>query len=290
MAREHAISRFQQFPVAGEIPVVKRPVGVIVQFLEPLIESINGQEESFGIGDVNGHRHFEGCAGFPHEVEMRIVNFHQRAGSDLFPKIEAQSFHHFQSFSPCLMRAGDLVRLPSRVIWAAKVVPSRLREDHEPVGVRPLKALKSFLKALSTVPGQVHHHPDVFLIHHRQHVVWRGKEPYLLSDGYAILVPRPHGEMGVNINDGKARTRHIRFRHVKHALGLEVLQCKPLRLGGLRRLAGFLALGRCASDCHGRHSRGADTTQPLPAINSAHASSRFFLHLAPLPQWSVDRV
>ena len=237
MAREHAIARFQQIPVAGKVLVIKRPVGVIVQFLEALVESINGQEESFGICDVNGHRHVEAGARFPHEVETGIVNFHQRARGDIFSQIEAQSLQHFQSFRACLMRASDLVRLPSRVIWTVEVVPCRLRENHEPVRVCLLKALDSLLKALSIVTGEVYHQPDVFPVHHRENVVWRGEELYLLSQGHTILALRSPGEMGVNVNDGKARPGHLRFRHVKHALGLEVRQFKALLLGGLLWLA-----------------------------------------------------
>ena len=150
------------------------------------------------------------------------------------PEVETESLHNFQSFRPCLVRAPNLIRLPARVVRPVEVVPSGFREDQEPVRVSPLKALNGLLETLSMVAGEVHHHADIFLVHHRQHLFRSREEPDLLPDGHAILVLRPHGEVGMHIDNGEPRAFHLRFRHVQHAPGLEVLERQAFRLCALR--------------------------------------------------------
>ena len=99
----------------------------------------------------------------------------------------------------------------------------------------PLKALNGLLEALPMVAGEVHHHADVLLVHHWQHLFRSREEPDLLPDRHTILVLRPHGEVGMHIDNGEARTFHLRFRNVQHAPGLEVLERQWLRLRALRR-------------------------------------------------------
>jgi hypothetical protein len=55
---------------------------VIVQFLEALVEAIDGQKESFGIGNVDRHRNTQRPARFPHGIEAFVVHFHKRPSRD----------------------------------------------------------------------------------------------------------------------------------------------------------------------------------------------------------------
>src|SRR5579859_1428155 len=56
MALQNAVARFQNFRVAWKILPMKRPIRMIVQFLEALVEAIDGQKESFRIRNVDRHR------------------------------------------------------------------------------------------------------------------------------------------------------------------------------------------------------------------------------------------
>ena len=87
MACEHPVAGVQQFGVAGEIPSIERPVGVIVQFFESLIEAINGQKECFGVRYMNRDGHIKRAASVPHGIEARIIHLDQGTGTYMFSQI-----------------------------------------------------------------------------------------------------------------------------------------------------------------------------------------------------------
>jgi MacB-like periplasmic core domain len=53
MAREHPIAGFKKLLVRRKILIVKRPVGMFVQFLVALVETVDRQEERLRIGGMN---------------------------------------------------------------------------------------------------------------------------------------------------------------------------------------------------------------------------------------------
>src|SRR5579863_6280055 len=99
MAGKNPIASFQQLRVAGKVLPMKRPVWMIVQFLETFVEPVNGQEERLRVGDVNGHRHTKCAARLPHGIKSRIVHFNETARPDVFSEIQPQYFFYFHSIS-----------------------------------------------------------------------------------------------------------------------------------------------------------------------------------------------
>ena len=57
VAGQNAVTCLQQFRVARKIGAVKGPIRMVIQFLEALIETIDGKEECLRIRNVNRYRH-----------------------------------------------------------------------------------------------------------------------------------------------------------------------------------------------------------------------------------------
>src|SRR5207249_10497554 len=49
MAGQYAVASLQQFPVTGKVAAVKRPICMVIQFLEALVEAIDRKEECLRI-------------------------------------------------------------------------------------------------------------------------------------------------------------------------------------------------------------------------------------------------
>src|SRR5215471_4870383 len=111
MTRENAIARREQFRVAGKIVTIKRPIGMVVELLVSLVESVGGCEERDGIGNVNGHRHIQLATGVPHGIKTRIINLDQGAGGDVLTQIKTERLQNLEPPRPVAVRRLDRRRL-----------------------------------------------------------------------------------------------------------------------------------------------------------------------------------
>src|SRR6266581_1010579 len=97
VAGQDAVARLQQFGVTGKIAAVKRPIRMIVQFLEALVETVDGKEESFRIRNVDRHRDSQRPARFPHGIEPLVIHFHEWPRRDVLTQVEPQGLKNLQS-------------------------------------------------------------------------------------------------------------------------------------------------------------------------------------------------
>ena len=78
------VARGQQLSVAGKIMIVKRPIGVIIQFFVALVEAVSRREERDRIGNVDSHGKVQLPADIPHGIKSGIIDLDQGPGSDVF--------------------------------------------------------------------------------------------------------------------------------------------------------------------------------------------------------------
>src|ERR1700722_454149 len=116
MPVNHPVTRGDQLRVAGKISSIERPVRMIIQLFVALVEAIRGGEKCNRIRNVNCHGNVELSASVPHGIKTDIVNFHQRARSNVFSKIESQGLENLQAASPITMGPLYSLRLHFRVI------------------------------------------------------------------------------------------------------------------------------------------------------------------------------
>ena len=74
MACDDAVARVQQRAIRRIVPAVERPVRMVVELLEALVEAIDRQEERFRVRHVNRDRHLQRGARLPHRIEPAIVD------------------------------------------------------------------------------------------------------------------------------------------------------------------------------------------------------------------------
>src|ERR1041385_5242511 len=99
---------------------------MIIQFLEALVETVDGKEESFRIGDVNRHRHIQRSARLPHGVEAFVIHFHEWPRRDVLAQVESQRFQDLQSSRPKFLSLSHLIRLNLTVSRGSGAPPPRL--------------------------------------------------------------------------------------------------------------------------------------------------------------------
>ena len=90
MARYHAVARFQYFRVTWKIIPVKRPIWMIVQLLETLVEAVDRQKEGFRIGNMDRNRNAQRTARFPHGIEALVIHFHERPRRNFLAQIQSE--------------------------------------------------------------------------------------------------------------------------------------------------------------------------------------------------------
>ena len=111
----NAVARFEQLGVAGKIVIVKRPVGMIIQFFIALVEAVSRGEERNRIGDMNGDRHAELPARVPHRIEARVVDLSPSLpDGDVLAQEKSQRLQNLQT-----ARAARHEHL--RIAWACSL-------------------------------------------------------------------------------------------------------------------------------------------------------------------------
>src|SRR5438046_5009847 len=96
---------------------------MIVQFLEALVETVDGKKESFRIRNVDRHRNTQRPACFPHAIEAFVIYFHEWPRRDVLAQVESQRFENLQSACARLVGPDNLIRL--------KLAVSRLIGDRK---------------------------------------------------------------------------------------------------------------------------------------------------------------
>jgi hypothetical protein len=238
---------------------------MVVQLLEPLVETIDREKEGLGIRDVYCDRHPQRPARFPHRVEAAVVDRDERPRGNLLAQVQPQRLEDLHAARAELVRAPDVVRLVARVVRPVGLAPPRLGERDESVGVRRLIGLDALLQSFPDAARQVDHRLEIHAIHHRQQLGGWRREPHLFTL-FGRHPRRAESEVRVEIDDGISRARHARGRNLEHAARLEVLQIEDRR-GGLGSLPAPLG-----HPCGGqRRKRGGERREPLTAVHAIHS-------------------
>jgi hypothetical protein len=122
----------------------------------------------------------EGTGGFPHRIEARVVDLHERAvlaRRVLVTQEQTEGLEDLDAHRTGGLRLREFVCLPLRVIGALHLRPGRLGEREEAAGVRLVEAGDVVRKAIAVAAGQVDHGADVARIHHLQQVLGRHRAP-----------------------------------------------------------------------------------------------------------------
>ncbi len=99
---------------------MERPVGMIAQFLVPLVESVGRSEEGNRVGDMNCDWHIQLSAGVPHRVEPGIVDLYQPPGGKVLSQIEAQRLQDLETTSSIAVSLFDRLSLQLRIVRLQK--------------------------------------------------------------------------------------------------------------------------------------------------------------------------
>ena len=224
VTRDHPITRRQQLGLGRIILSVKRPVRMMPQLFPSLVEAIHGREEGVGIGRMNEHRQLQFPSRFPHGIEARIVDFHQRPGLPLLAQIQAQNLQHLHSHGSRLLATLDLIRLPLRKAGLANSVVGGLYAVEETAPVALLQIADVLPQTRSVAAGQVDHGAQVDLVHPGDHGIDAAQCQLGRAAGARPWQRRSH--MRVNVDHGVFRASHGVLGHHQHAAGLEIFQCQ----------------------------------------------------------------
>src|SRR5215472_11601568 len=96
MARQYSIPRVQKFLVTRKVLPMKRPIGMIVELLESLVEPVSWQKERLGIRNMYRNRHLQRSTRFPHRIESPVIDTQERSLGDSLPQVKTQSLQHLQ--------------------------------------------------------------------------------------------------------------------------------------------------------------------------------------------------
>src|SRR6516162_2015302 len=146
MALQYSIPRVQKFLVARKVLPMKRPIGMIVQLLEALVEPVSWQKERLGIRNMDRNGHLQRSTGFPHRIESPIIDLHERTFRNFLPQVKTQCLQHLQSPRSCLLGALDGIRLDSSVVGTGALIPQRFGDRYESVWVWFLKFFDRFVQ------------------------------------------------------------------------------------------------------------------------------------------------
>src|ERR1700676_5395821 len=116
-----------------------------IQFLATFAEAIDGKKESFGIRNVNRHRHPQRTTRLPHCVESWIVNFYQCSLGNLLAQIKPERLQDFYSTCACLVCTNKLLSLKLAVSRLICALPPWFRECQEAIRMRLLEFSDDFL-------------------------------------------------------------------------------------------------------------------------------------------------
>jgi hypothetical protein len=187
MAGEDAVARFQQFRLAGKILAVERPVRMIIQLLEPFVGTVDRQKESDGVGDMDGDRHVEGAAGFPHCVKSHVIHLHQLSGGDVFPQVEAERLENLHAAGAVAVCLPDGLALK---LGIAGLVGAGIPGFHECIKTSRMFGvvfLDGIPQAFAVAPCQVDHRLDVPSVHHFQELFGRRQELPFFDHRHSLL-------------------------------------------------------------------------------------------------------
>src|SRR3954454_22760711 len=89
MPAHDTASSFLQLVIRREIRAVERPIGMGLQLIPTLVESVNGLEERTGVRGVDRNWNSELPSGVPHGIEALIIHRYQSANVCLLPNKQA---------------------------------------------------------------------------------------------------------------------------------------------------------------------------------------------------------
>jgi hypothetical protein len=168
----------------------------------------------------------------PHGIKSRIINLYQRAGSDIFPQIQAQRFENLQPPGALMLGLRYGVRLHLGVIGFLESRVGRFRKRVEAARIRSVILTDGIYQTVFEPSGQVHHGADILAVHHCQKFLRCTQIVALTREFDALFRFLGKGNMGMNINDGIPRALDARFAYLQHALGLVVGESQRHVAGG----------------------------------------------------------
>ena len=209
--RDDAVERVHELLERREVAAVERPVRVVVQLLEALVEAVDRQEERLGIGDVDRNRHASSDAHASHIGSKRaIVHLDERARRPVLAQVRGRA-----SSAPSARAHRLAAPAPSSSAWNApkpgslQAAPARLGERQEAAGNLAVEAARS--SSVSPWPNP----PVRFTIvrtlrpvHDGQELSVRAMKHHGLADRDAGPLAGREPEVRVHVDDGKARPRH----------------------------------------------------------------------------------
>ena len=268
MPREDSIARVENRAERREIASVERPVGMVLQFLDALVEAIDRQEERFGICHMDAHGEVERRARLPHRVKSAIVDRDQASVRATVAQIQPERLQDFDTSRAGAMGPLDLLGLKRGIPWLARSRPPRLGERDEPPRVGSIVIAHDLLETCAAATRQVDHRRDALPVHRGDDVRCGGGIGHGLHVFGAFRRAPASRQVGVHVDDRKPWSRDARLRHVKHALWLKLIQRQTGRRSAARRCRRglTLALGR-----RGRHHQPCPhERQPFSTIVLLH--------------------
>ena len=167
---------------------------MIAQFLPTLVLVVIQLPKRLRVRDVNGNRHVQLAAAFPHRVELRVINLDQLAAAVL--EIQAEALELLQArraeampFLHLRHRArAEIRRIPARVVEIHVVndAPRRERVRH---ALHVLEGRQLTRLVRHVTAAQVHRHAHAHAIHdtHRAREMLRGAIQVLMQINDAML-------------------------------------------------------------------------------------------------------
>jgi hypothetical protein len=174
-----------------------------VQLLPTLVKPVEQFEEGARVGNVDHHRHVHRARRLPHRVKARVVDLDERPGVAVIAGAEAERLEDLQAAGAKLVCANHFAGLELGVAGLVHATPPRLGEHDEPLGVRRHVRRDRLSEARAVAAGEVHHHADVFRVHHRQKFR-RLRDDRDLVAGLESFAPR---QVRVEFEHGKPRLR-----------------------------------------------------------------------------------
>ena len=203
---------------------------MVVQLFEALVETVGGQEERRGVGDVDSNRHVQRGASFPHGVEARVVDLYQCAGGDVLAQVEAEGLQDLQAAGSVAMGGLQLIGLRSRVAGFVRPAPHRLGKGEETAGIGSVVAAYGLAQSIAVAAGEIHHGAEVSTVHDGKQIFGRGRESAIACERHALLAFRRERQVRVDVDDREPGALHFGFRDVQHALRLVVAEIERLLL------------------------------------------------------------
>ena len=261
VAREDAIPRLHDLPVAREVLPVEGPVGVVPELVPALVRAVDGEEEGLGVRDVDVDGQAVRRAGLPHRVEAPVVDLDERPLAAVLAEVEAEGLQDLQARRSRLGRLLDGVGLELREARVRERAPHRLRAGVEAAGVRAVEGGDRLPEAVAEAAGQVDDGLHALAVHDGERVRRARVEGDRVLGGRALAAALREGEVRVDVDDREARGRDARLLHVEHGARAEVAQEEGPVAGRASRLG-----ARRASRGDRAQSTHPESGETAPAV------------------------